>query len=70
MKTRPLLKMYPTINLGQCSYCRGCLGIAPQVFRYNQETGLMEVVEMHTYPVEAVDEAIKNCPKDCISWED
>lgn len=70
MKIYPLCKLYPAINLGQCSYCRGCLEIAPQVFCYNQETGLMEVIEMSTYPFELVEEAIKNCPEDCIAWEE
>lgn len=70
MKTNLLSTTYPAINLGQCSYCHGCLEIAPQVFRYNQATGLMEVIEMNQYPVDLVDEAIKNCPEDCIFWED
>lgn len=67
---RLIMKSYPAINLGLCSYCGGCQEIAPGVFRYNPETGLMEVIEMNSYPLELVDEAIKNCPKDCISWED
>jgi ferredoxin len=29
----------------------------------------MEVIVMATYPVDLVDEAIKNCPEDCIFWE-
>lgn len=63
------MKKYPSIDLGRCSDCRGCIEIAPQVFRYNPATGLMEVIELDTYPVDLVDEAIKNCPEDCISWE-
>lgn len=63
------MKLYPAIDLGMCSYCRGCVEIAPQVFFYNEETGLMEVVALSEYPVDLVDEAIKNCPEDCISWE-
>jgi ferredoxin len=30
----------------------------------------MEVIDMQEYPGEIVWEAIKNCPKDCIYWED
>lgn len=60
---------YPSIDLGLCSYCSGCIEIAPQVFRHNSATGLMEVIELAEYPVDLVDEAIKNCPEDCISWE-
>lgn len=63
------MKRYPSIDLGLCSDCRGCIEIAPQVFRYNPATGLMEVIELVEYPEDLVDEAIKNCPEDCISWD-
>jgi len=60
----------PSIDLGLCSECRGCIEIAPQVFRYNPATGLMEIIELDEYPVDLVEEAIKNCPEDCIKWEE
>jgi ferredoxin len=63
------MKRHPVIDLGLCNDCRGCIEIAPQVFRYNPATGLMEVIELAEYPVDLVDEAIKNCPEGCISWE-
>ena len=63
------MKRRPVIDLGLCSDCRGCIEIAPGVFRYNTATGLMEVVELSEYPEDLVNEAIKNCPEDCISWE-
>ncbi|TKB28010.1 ferredoxin [Desulfopila sp. IMCC35006] len=64
------MKKYPSIDPGLCSNCLGCVEIAPKVFRYNRETGLMEIIEREEYPIDLVDEAIKNCPEDCISWED
>jgi ferredoxin len=30
----------------------------------------MEVIDFETYSEELVWEAIKNCPKDCIYWEE
>lgn len=30
---------------------------------------MMEVIDLHDYPKDLVDEAIKNCPEDCIIWE-
>jgi len=30
----------------------------------------VEVVEKECYPEAEVDDAIKNCPQDCIHWED
>ena len=64
------MKKYPCIDLGLCSDCRGCIEIAPQVFRYNPATGMMEVIVLVAYPVDLVEEAIKNCPEDCIFWEE
>lgn len=58
------------IDLGRCSDCRGCIEIAPDVFRYNEATGCMEVVDQDQAAKETIWEAIKNCPKDCIYWED
>ncbi len=63
------MKRYPAIDLGLCSSCGGCIEVAPDLFRYNGETGLLEVIEREDYPEDLVDEAIKNCPEDCIFWE-
>ena len=63
------MNRFPSIDLGLCSYCKGCIEIAPQIFRYNSATGFVEVIEHAEYPVDLVDEAIKYCPEDCITWE-
>jgi ferredoxin len=39
--------------------------VCPDVFRYN-EAGYIEVVEFFIYPSAEVNEAVKNCPTDCI----
>ena len=62
-------KSFPVVDLGRCSRCEVCLELAPEVFRYNRETGCIEVIDLPEYPRDKVDEAIKNCPEDCISWE-
>lgn len=64
------MKRLLIIDLGRCSECYGCLEIAPEVFRVNEATGCMEVVDMKKYPESKVQEAIKNCPKDCIYWDE
>lgn len=64
-----LKNKYPLIDLGRCSECRGCIEIAPEVFRYNEQTGIMEVIDSSCYGEDLVGEAMKNCPKDCICWE-
>ena len=63
------MKKFPAIDLGACSQCLGCLEIAPDVFIFDRETGMVRVRDLADYPVELVDEAIKNCPKDCIQWD-
>jgi ferredoxin len=68
--TEPGSKAFPVIDLGRCNGCEGCVEIAPEVFRYNRETGMIEVIDLPEYPVEKVNEAIKICPQDCISWQD
>ena len=59
----------PIIDIGACTLCMGCVEVCPAVFRQN-DAGYIEVIEMEIYPQEAVDEAIKYCPEDCISWEE
>ena len=59
----------PVVDMSACNLCAGCVETCPEVFRVN-DAGFVEVIELPVYPVEAVDEAIMYCPKDCISWED
>ena len=59
----------PVVDIGQCSLCGVCIEVCPMVFRLN-DVGFIEVSELSRYPETDVHEAIKNCPEDCISWED
>jgi len=58
----------PTIELGDCILCGICLEVCPSVFSLNQ-AGYIEVADTNDYPELEVNEAIKHCPTDCISWE-
>jgi len=60
----------PVVDIGICSLCEGCIEICPEVFRVNADTGYLEDIELDRYPEAAVNEAIKNCPEDCICWEE
>ena len=42
--------------------------MAPSVFVLN-DAGYIEVADLDAYPVDEVNDAIKYCPEDCISWE-
>jgi len=58
------------IDIGLCNTCRGCEEIAPDIFHYNKDLGFMEVADKDEYDEEAVAEAMKNCPANCIKWDD
>ena len=57
----------PVIELSDCIVCGVCIEACPQVFRMNA-AGYVAVIEMTSYPEADVNEAIKNCPVDCIYW--
>lgn len=58
----------PVVDIGICTLCMGCVEVCPEVFQLN-DAGYIQVIEMTAYPEATVDEAIKYCPVDCISWE-
>ena len=59
----------PVIEFSDCILCEVCMDVCPSVFRFN-DAGYVEVISLDRYPEDEVDEAIKNCPKDCIYWEE
>jgi ferredoxin len=59
----------PVLDLGQCTDCEGCLAACSEVFRRN-EAGYIEVLELDAYPEECIEEAMRCCPAQCISWEE
>ena len=59
----------PVIDLGECRNCEVCIATSPKIFQRNINYDYVEVVDMHKYPAAQVNEAIKYCPLDCISWE-
>jgi ferredoxin len=59
----------PVVDLSQCDFCGICEEVAPSVFRIS-DAGFVMVIDLPTYPEDEVDEAIKNCPTDCIYWDE
>ncbi|MBW2583143.1 MAG: ferredoxin [Deltaproteobacteria bacterium] len=59
----------PSVGLGDCIICGVCVEVSPEVFRLN-DAGYIEVTESGTYPQDEVNEAIRYCPTDCISWQE
>ena len=58
----------PAIDLGCCILCEVCIDLAPHAFQIN-DAGFVEVLPLDDYSDKDIHEAVKNCPKDCISWE-
>ena len=57
----------PLVELSDCIMCGVCAEVSPEVFRVS-DAGYIEITELETYPKDEVNEAIKYCPTDCISW--
>jgi ferredoxin len=64
------IKKIPTVDLTSCSQCGGCLEVAPQIFRFSESGGYIEVCDLDLYDECSVDEAIKFCPENSIEWEE
>ena len=59
----------PVVELSDCILCEVCVEVCPSVFRLN-DTGYIDVADLLSYPESEVEEAIKNCPVDCIYWDE
>jgi ferredoxin len=59
----------PAIDLGACTFCGGCVEIAPEIFRLHPQGGYVEVCELDDYDPVLVQEAIMYCPEDAIAVE-
>lgn len=58
----------PVIELSDCIRCGVCVEVCPDVFS-ETDAGYIQVADLAEYPEDQVEEAIKNCPADCIAWE-
>lgn len=59
----------PEVDLSECSMCGICVDLCPMTFQIN-DAGYVEVIHSDDYMEEDVNEAIKNCRGDCISWKE
>jgi len=59
----------PVVDLSECTLCGICTEICPLVFAMNG-AGYIEVLECDIYPEKDVLEAVKNCPVQCILFQD
>ena len=59
----------PQLDISCCILCEICTDLAPHAFAIN-DAGFVEVLPLADYSDETILEAIKNCPKDCITTDD
>jgi ferredoxin len=59
----------PVLDLSGCTLCMSCVEVCPEVFHLN-DSGYIGVADLDDYPHACVQEAIKYCPEDVITWED
>ena len=59
----------PVIDLGSCILCEICVEVAPHAFKING-SGFIQIRPLDDYQDENIHEAVNNCPKDCILWEE
>ncbi len=59
----------PVVELSECILCDVCVEVCPEVFSHNP-ADYIEVADLEVYPEADVNEAVKNCPADCIHWDD
>jgi len=59
----------PVLDMAECIRCEVCVELAPHTFQLN-DAGFFEVLPLDDYSDEDIHEVIKNCPKDCITWEE
>jgi ferredoxin len=57
------------IDQEKCIGCDLCAEIAPKVFTLNNE-GVPEVIDPTGDEESKIQEAINECPAECIGWED
>ncbi len=59
----------PIVDQEECTGCGLCAETCPEVFRLNEDD-LAEVYNSEGASEEKIQEAIDNCPVECIHWEE
>jgi ferredoxin len=60
----------PVIEKEECIACGNCEAVCPAVFRLNEALGHSEVINPRGAPAEAIQQAIDECPVQCIHWQE
>lgn len=58
----------PVIDMACCILCEVCVELAPHAFKIN-DAGYVDVLPLDDYSDKDIHEAVKNCPRHCITLE-
>ena len=63
--------MKPIVDQDACIGCGACEALCGKVFKLN-DAGKAEVAPMESYDAlkDCVDDAVRGCPVNCISWQE
>ena len=65
-----MTKKIPKIEEDECIACGNCEAVCPEVFRLNENLGHSEVINPQGASEEKIQEAMDQCPAQCIHWVD
>lgn len=58
------------IDEDECEGCESCVEICPDVFGFDEDREVAYVKKPEGGPEDEIEEAMDNCPVDCIRWEE
>ncbi len=65
-----MAKRVPVIDTDVCIACGNCEAVCPEVFHLNENLGHSEVIDPFGASEDRIQDAIDQCPVQCISWEE
>lgn len=63
-----MTRKIPVIDIDACIACGNCEAVCPEVFHLNEDLGYAEVINPDGAPESSIQDAIDQCPAQCISW--
>ena len=58
------------IDTDECIGCESCVELCPEIFEFDEENEKASVILAEGGDETCIEEAISNCPVDCISWDE
>uniref|UniRef100_A0A7V4LC26 Ferredoxin n=1 Tax=Desulfobacca acetoxidans TaxID=60893 RepID=A0A7V4LC26_9BACT len=65
-----MARRIPVIDTDACIACGNCEAVCPEVFHLREDLSHSEVVNPFGAPEARIQDAIDQCPAQCISWQE